>query len=100
VTPADRWGLGERLAEWPIPLLLAPSLGILFLAWRRGRSSPYGKAAALLAILAAAVLPLPLLVGTGGAIEPQCFAIVHCLALAVLVGHVSSRDGAGAAGPV
>ena len=91
-TPADRWGIGDCLVEWPIPLLVTPSLVILFLAWRRGGSSSYGKAAALLAILAAAVLPLPLLVGTGGAIEPQCFVIVHCLALVILAGHAPSRD--------
>ncbi len=85
VTAADRSGIGHSRFEWPIPALVTPALVLLAFGLTRFRARLGRREPALLLILAAAVLPLPVLVGTGGAIEPQAFALVYALGWALLL---------------
>ncbi len=95
-TTADFLGWGERRVELPVGLMVAP--GVLVLAFALGGSrdraptlaaAALGEAAAwarpalpVLAAVALAALPAPVLVTTAGAVEPQAFVVVYLLAAA------------------
>lgn len=93
VTPADRLGLWTWQVEVPIPVLALPAglvlIAPLFRRWRR-----HAGDAAVVALIALAALPLPVLVTTAGAIEPQAFVVVYFLGLALLADTVLRRAAA------
>jgi hypothetical protein len=83
VTPADRVGVRGAQMELPVPLLAAPAaLALVAPFFKRGHHR-LAEALALVAVVAAA-LPLPVLITTAGAVEPQAFVIVYWLGVALL----------------
>jgi hypothetical protein len=82
VTTADFLGLGPW--RWAVPLWVFWASGGAFVAaacW--GRRWGHLRAPALVtACLACAALPMPVLVTTAGAVEPQAFILVYFLAFA------------------
>lgn len=107
VAPIDVFGLGPWRAEWPLELLWLPPLGLLA-AWillRRRGSSPavgrLGRELGLIACLACATLPIPVVFSTSTAFETQTFAFVYFVGLALMldewVGWRRARRAPGAA---
>jgi len=77
---ADWFGIGRAVTEVPVPLLVLPTLAFLVLNWRRRRHGAWP-----LAPLFAAVLPLPVIVTTASALEPQAVVVAYMLGAALLV---------------
>jgi len=79
--------LGPTPSPWevPVPLILLPTAFVVArAAWPRTRA-PGGRASLwALGCLAAATLPLPVLVSTAGGQEPQAFAATYALGAAFL----------------
>ena len=93
VTPADRLGVRGAQVEVPVPLLAAPAaLALLAPFFKRGRQRM--PEALAVAAVAASALPLPVLVTTAGAIEPQAFVIVYWLGVALLAEPAFSAGAA------
>ncbi|MBI3931956.1 MAG: hypothetical protein HY317_00950 [Acidobacteria bacterium] len=91
-TTADFVGLGGALREVPVELLLLPPALLAGLWWAGPRTVRFrdararlGPALLLLGCVACAALTLPVAITTASALEAQCFAVVHLLALALLV---------------
>jgi hypothetical protein len=89
---ADWLALGRWTVEAPVLLLLAPTLLLIGAAGVRAREgrlamvAPRARRALLvLAGLALAVLPVPVMITTATALETECFVLVHFLALGLLV---------------
>lgn len=83
----DFFGIGRVIGELPIALLIGPTV-LLMLAsvWsgvgrRRVRPGSLG----VLACLAAATLPSPILITTAGALETQTFGVVYLIGAALLI---------------
>jgi hypothetical protein len=83
VTPVDVFGLGPRRREWPLELLWLAPLGLLA-AWGVARrraaavsAARLGGALGVLACLALATLPIPVVFSTSTAFETQAFAFVY-----------------------
>jgi hypothetical protein len=84
VTNADRFGVGRRQVEVPMPILALPTVAVAVLAvWPRARSRWTGPAL-LIAALAAGTLVAPVLITTASAIEPEAFVLCHVLAASLL----------------
>jgi len=99
IAQADWVSLGPWTVEAPLALLLIPTLILLALSCVPNSAPRVGSQAAaarealpLLACIALAVLPTPVLITTATAFEPECFVVVHLLALAFLVDGVLSLD--------
>jgi hypothetical protein len=96
-TPVDWFGFGRRKVEVPTPLLWGGTLILLFVwavaAWRSSAESKQRLEALLSPVLAvaAATLPLPVLLTTAAGMETQVFAVTHFLALALLVQLIWER---------
>ena len=95
-TPADWLGYGRRKLEVPTFCLWAGTL-LLLLWWvhaaRRSREAlkrSLEDRLALVLTLAAATLPLPVLMTTAAGIETETFVLVHFLALGFVVERVST----------
>jgi hypothetical protein len=95
-TTADFIGWGARTIELPIALMIAPTLVLAAFALRRSAraSTPTELALAgtgdrvrpsflVMGCVALAALPLPVLLTTAGAAEPQAFVIVYLLGAAL-----------------
>lgn len=84
----DVFGAGAWRREWRLELLWTPPLALLvagLLAWRRGPPELRARLAGelgLLACLAVATLPIPVLISTCPAFETQAFAFVYFAGLA------------------
>jgi len=96
---ADWLAFGPHERELPTFVLLLPALGlaVLYLAGRRsaGAAVRWRRASGALlpgSCLALAVLPVPILITTATAFDPQCFVLVHFLCLAFLLDAASSRN--------
>lgn len=90
-TPADWFGFGGRKVEVPTPALWAASL-VLLLLWayaasrsREGLKRSLEDRLSLVLALAAATLPLPVLVTTAAGMETEAFVLVHFLAVSFLL---------------
>jgi hypothetical protein len=77
---ADTFAVGRRMLEVPVPLLVLPTLAILVFSGFRRRPEAWP-----LIPLFAAVLPLPVLITTASALEPQAVVIAYMLGAALLV---------------
>jgi hypothetical protein len=88
-TTVDFLGFGESVWEMPIALLIAPTLALLALAaLRRGdRARP----AFVLACLATAAAPLPILISTASGAETEAFACVYFLGAGFLIEACAAR---------
>jgi hypothetical protein len=95
-TPADFAGLGPWRAELPVPLLVAPTLGLLALVAGR-RLAP--AAAVLLAVVGVAGLGVPVAVTTCSGLETEAFVLVHLLSASLLADHAWRRHERPATGP-
>lgn len=95
-TTADFIGWGSRRIELPIALMIAPTLVLAALAlWRRPQArTPLDIALAgtgdwarpclrVIGCVALAALPVPVLLTTAGAAEPQAFVLVYLLGAAL-----------------
>jgi hypothetical protein len=98
---ADWYRIGPWTGELPVSLVLAPTLLLLAAACvparlgrLRGASSVARRSLPLLACLAAAVLPTPVLITTATALESECFVLVHALAAAFLAEAARQARGA------
>jgi len=81
--PIDWFGWKDRLYEVPVAVLYLPSLALLvWTAMDRGRP---GGEAGVLATVAAASLPCPLVVSTASGLETQAFGLVYFLGAAFLL---------------
>ena len=80
----DFVGLGRSAWEMPVALLIGPTLLVVALSVHPSAAPSGRRRLALLGLLAAAGLALPVLVTTAGAQEPQAFAIVYLLGAAFL----------------
>jgi hypothetical protein len=87
-TTADFIGFGRWRLELPVALILLPTAGLLGWAAYDRRLRPYAKVTLL---LMAAALPLPVLISTAGATEPQAFALAYGLGFALLVDVLVSK---------
>jgi hypothetical protein len=84
VTPMDWTGAGRVRWEWPVPLMLAPTLGLVAAAvLAGGRLTELRRDAALLATVGAATLILPVAISTASGLEPQVFALTYLLGAAL-----------------
>ena len=88
---ADWFTIGPWSGEAPVLALLLPALALLAAAlapasmpWLVGVSSTARRSWLLLACVALAVLPTPVVITTATALETECFVVVHFLALALL----------------
>ena len=88
---AEWFGVGRWAFELPMPLLLAPSALLLWLAWRRRQADSL----LVLAPVLLAVLPLPILVTTASALEPQAVMLVYLLAAALAAQAIARPRSAG-----
>jgi hypothetical protein len=88
-TTVDFLGFGnDRQVELPIAVLVLPTLALFgWAAVDRGLRAP----AAAVAVLMAAALPLPVLITTAGAVEPQAFALAYGLGAAFLADALARR---------
>ncbi len=81
--PVDWFGWKDRLYEVPVSALYLPSIALLvWSALDRGRR---GGEAGVLASVAAASLPCPLIVSTASGLETQAFGLVYFLGAAFLL---------------
>ncbi len=87
---ADWFGVGGRVMEIPVPLLVLPTFAFLVFSWPRRRHEAWP-----LAPLFAAVLPLPVIVTTASALEAQAVLVAYMLGAALLVQSLLRvrRDG-------
>jgi hypothetical protein len=69
------------VVEIPVPVLVLPTLAFLLSSWHRKRPEETGS----LVSLFAAVLPLPVVVTTASALEPQAVVVAYMLGAALLV---------------
>jgi hypothetical protein len=76
---ADRFGLGRNVLEVPVPVLILPTLGFLIFDGLRKRQEAWP-----LAPLFAAILPLPVMITTASALEPQAVVVGYMLGAALL----------------
>jgi hypothetical protein len=83
VAPLDVFGLGGRRVELPLPLLWLAPLGLL-VAWVRARRARDAEQAerrvgelGVIACLALATLPIPVIFSVSTAFETQCFGLVY-----------------------
>jgi hypothetical protein len=85
VTPVDWAGAGHQRWEWPIPLMLVPTLALLAAAIRPRRPPRAGlrRDAVLLATLGITTSILPVAVSTASGIEPQAFALTYLMGAAL-----------------
>ena len=91
-TTADFLGFGNaRQVELPVALMLLPT--VAFFAWSVVNAGLRPRAFVVLAIMAAA-LPLPVLISTAGAVEPQAFTLAYALGAAFLADAIAglARD--------
>lgn len=91
VAPLDVFGVGARRVELPLPVLWLGPLALLS-AWVRARRRGDTTAAArlgaelgLLACLALATLPIPVLISTSSTFETQTFGFVYLAGAAFAV---------------
>jgi hypothetical protein len=84
---AEWFGVGRRSFELPMPLLIAPTLAVIVWALRERRREDL----LLLGIVWLAVLPLPVLVTTASALEPQAAVLPYLLGGALFVERVLAR---------
>ncbi len=88
-TTVDFLGFGnDRQVELPIALVILPTLGLF--GWAAVDRTLRPRAAAV-ALLMAAALPLPVLISTAGATEPQAFALAYGLGAAFLAEALARR---------
>ncbi len=81
-TTVDFLGFGAHKVELPVVLFILPTVGLLAWAAYDRRLRP---AATVTLCLMAAALPLPVVISTAGAVEPQAFALAYGLGFAFLV---------------
>ena len=82
-TPVDWFGWEDGAREVPVSVLYVPTL-VLILASLARRPAGLGELGVLGAI-AAATLPVPVLITTAGALETQAFTLVYFLGAAFLL---------------
>jgi len=82
-TSVDFFSLGKRRFEAPISFLVAPTLALLILAWRRG--GRFLENATWLCAPACGALALPVVVSTAGGVETQVFGLVYFLGAGLLI---------------
>ena len=80
-TTVDFVGFGRGKLELPIALMILPTVGLLAWAAYDRRLRPQATVTLLLML---AALPLPVLISTAGATEPQAFALAYGLGFALL----------------
>jgi hypothetical protein len=81
-TTVDFLGFGAHKVELPVFVVLLPTAALLGWAAFAPRWRPY---ALVTLLMMAATLPLPVLISTAGAVEPQAFALAYGLGFALLV---------------
>jgi len=82
-TPVDWFGWKGAAREVPVSTLYLPTLAFIVLAILR-RPASHGELA-VLGTIAAATLPVPVLITTAGALETQAFTLVYFLGAAFLL---------------
>ena len=88
-TTVDWLGFGnEHQLELPVWLIVLPTV-VLF-GWSVREPALRPRALAVLCVMAAA-LPLPVLITTAGAVEPQAFALAYGLGFALLLDSAAAR---------
>jgi hypothetical protein len=91
-TTIDYLGFGPWRIELPMPLVLAPGIALVLFG-RRARWRPAASGfLRVLACVAVAALPVPVLVTTAGGQETQAFGLVYLLAAAFLVDLLPARS--------
>jgi hypothetical protein len=85
-TTVDCFGLGSVVKEVPITVLLLPTLALLAAAAARRRGG-WGPPA-VVGMVAAATLPLPVLISTAGGLETEAFALAYFLGAAFLCDEI------------
>ena len=81
-TTVDFLGFGKHKLELPIAVMIFPTVVLMGWAAYNRRLRPF---ATVTLCLMAAALPLPVLISTAGALEPQAFALAYGLGFALLV---------------
>ena len=81
-TPVDWFGFQDVAREVPVSVLYVPTIALILISlfrrtWRNGEM-------AVLAAIAFATLPVPVLITTAGALETQAFTLVYFLGAAFL----------------
>jgi hypothetical protein len=93
-TTVEFLGVGAHVWELPIPLLMVPAALVIARAWRARRTEAAAERrgeVVLLAAIAAATLPLPVLISTASGQETQAFALTFVLAPVLLFGPIRPR---------
>lgn len=81
-TPIDHLGFGPVRVEVPVPLILAPALALVVMAFRGRFRSSSRDLLAVLACPALGALTVPVLITTAGGQEAQAFGLTYLLGAA------------------